>query len=215
LITLYVDGYFVNQFDATVMIALEEKRIPYTTARALLRDGGGVPPALSGKTGIARVPAIQHGDFWLTESLAIVEYLDETFGAPLLLPQAPRARARTRQLMAFVRFDLIEVREERPWWMCVYPSHALPAPALSTTAERDVRELFALVSHLEAAGELAVWNIAHADLALLLLRLARTEYTLIDPAQRLLDRCLERPSVRAYVDHARPPNPPPRPLAKG
>ena len=39
VITLYVDGYFVNQWDASCVVALEEKHLAYSTARALLRPG--------------------------------------------------------------------------------------------------------------------------------------------------------------------------------
>jgi glutathione S-transferase len=214
-LTLYVDGYFVNQWDACCMVALEEKGVPYATARALLRDGGGVPRQLSDHTGIARVPALQHGDTWLTESSAIVEYLEDMFPPPShgrLLPADPRARARARQLMSFVRYDAYELRDERSWWMCVYP--AMPPP-LSARAERHVRELCELATRVVAAGELAEWNIAHADLALTLLRAARTGTELPPDAQRLLDANLVRPSVRAYVEHPRPPHPPPRALAAG
>jgi glutathione S-transferase len=215
LITLYVDGYYVNQFDATCMIALEEKAVEYTTARALLRDGGGVPIALAQKTGLPRVPAMQHGDFWLSESIAIVEYLDESFPAPpfpSLLPATARARARARQLMAFVRFELGDLRAERAWWMCVYPTQA---PPLSAGAERDAKLLLDLVATLTARGDLGDWNIAHADLALTLYRLARTDYPLPADARRVLDASLARPSVRKYIEHQRPPFPPPRPLAMG
>ena len=48
------------------------------------------------------IPALVEGDFVLTESDAIVEYLDETgIGRPLL-PAEPRARARTRALSRLV-----------------------------------------------------------------------------------------------------------------
>jgi glutathione S-transferase len=215
LITLYCDGYFVNQFDGTVVVALEEKGLPYSTARALLRDGGGVPPALTAQTGIARVPALQHGDFWLTESSAIAEFLEETYpppGHPALFPADPRRRAKARQLMSFVRTDLIPLRTERSWWVCVYPAQH---PPLSREAERDARELIDLTARLAAAGEFAEWNIAHADLAMCLLRLGRTDYPLPDAVRGFLDANLARPSVRTYVEHARPPNPPPRALASG
>src|SRR5262245_37520317 len=124
MITLYVDGYFVNQWDGVCIVALEEKSLPYSTARAILRDGGGVPPALTERTGIARVPALQDGDFWLTESLAIVEYLEEAFPPPAYTPLFPadlRARARARQAMTFVRTSIVDLRIERPWWARVYP----------------------------------------------------------------------------------------------
>jgi len=215
-ITLYIDGYFVNQWDAVCMVALEEKQLPYSTARAMLRDGAGVPLGLAERTGIARVPSMQHGDLWLTESLAIVEYLEESFPPPdypRLFPADPRARAKARQLMAFVRTNLIDLRAERPWWTCVYPATDL-AP-LSRDAERDANELCRFAVHLSERGELAEWNIAHADLALTLLRLARAGYPLPDAAQRFLDRERARPSLRVYVDCARPPNPPPRALADG
>jgi glutathione S-transferase len=215
LITLYVDGYFVNQWDAACFVALEEKQLPYSTARAILRDGGGVPSALTGRTHIARVPALQHGDFWLTESAAIIEYLEDTFPPPhygRLLPADPKARAKARQIMSFIRADLYALRDERSWFMCVYPDLA---PPLSPGGERDARELVDLIVRLANAGELADWNIAHADLAYCLLRLARTSYPLPQPAQRFLDAALVRPSIRVYLDHPRPPNPPPRALAAG
>jgi glutathione S-transferase len=208
-LTLYVDGYFTSTWDATCFVALTEKQLEFATARALLRDGG-VPAALRKATAIARVPALQHGEFWLTESLAIVEYLEEVFPPPdwaPLLPVDARARARARQIMAYMRFDLGALRAERPWQYTVYP---MPQrPPLSPAAERDASELAALVVRLDAEGELDEWNIAHADIAFGLWRLARGDYALPEAAQRVLDRNIERPSIRAYIDHPRPPNPPP------
>lgn len=218
VLTLYVDGYFVNQWDASCVVALEEKGLAYSTARALLRDGGGVTPSLVGRTQLARVPALQHGDVWLTESSAIIEYLEETFPAPAyprLLPADPFARGRARQWMAFVRSDLWSLRIERSWWMCVYPEPQ-PRP-LSRDAERDSRELVTLVDRLVASGELdpAHWNMAHADFALTLLRLARTGYPLPDRVTTFMTTALERPSMRAYIERPRPPFRPPDAYAAG
>lgn len=218
VLTLYVDGYFVNQWDASCVVALEEKRLAYSLARGLLRDGGGVPPSLVGRTNLARVPALQHGDVWLTESSAIVEYLDDVYPAPSyphLLPADPHARAKARQWMSFLRSDLWALRVERSWWMCVYPEPN--PPPLSREAEREARELTMLVDRLARSGELdpSRWNIAHADLALTLLRLARTSYPLSEAARSLVERELARPSVRAYLDHPRPPNRPPDAYAAG
>lgn len=211
-LVLYVDGYFVNQFDACCFVALEEKQLPFTMGRALLRDGGGVPEPLRTLTGIPRVPALQHGDFWLTESIAITEYLEQIFPPPAyarLFPDEPRALARARQVMAWIRSDLHALRAQRPWWMAIYP--ASPPPPLSPAAERHAHELFDLVAHLDACGELAAWNLSHLDLALALFRLRPGDPTLPAPSQRLLDANLARPSMRKYLEHPRPPNPPPPP----
>ena len=63
----------------------------------------------------SRVPALTHGDFHLTESTAIAEYLEQIYPAPdhlALYPEAPgRARA---QLQAWLRGDLGALRQERP-----------------------------------------------------------------------------------------------------
>jgi glutathione S-transferase len=218
-LTLYVDGYFVNQWDASCVVALEEKHLSYSTARALLRDGAGVTPALAGLTNIARVPALQHGDVWLTESSAIIEYLDEAFPAPAhpaLLPADRLARAKARQWMAFVRSDVWALRTERSWWMCVYPV-TQPLRPLSREAARDARDLIALVERLAAAGDLepAHWHMGHADLALTLLRLARTEHPLPDGVKAFLDAAVARPSLRAYIEPPRPPFRPPDSYAAG
>lgn len=213
-LTLNVDGYFVNQWDATCVVALEEKQLEYATARALLRDGGGVPAGLTTYTKIARVPALQHGDVWLTESSAIVEYLDDVFpDRTHLLPRDPAARGRARQLMAFLRSDLFDLRTERSWWMCVYPTSDLKP--LSRNAERDARELVDIVQRLAASGELTHWNIAHADLALTVLRLARTGFPVPTVVDSFLAANLARASVRAYVEHPRPPHPPHERYAAG
>jgi glutathione S-transferase len=211
-ITLFVDGYFTSNWDATCFVALTEKQVEFSTARALLRDGQGAPVALREQTAIARIPALRHGEFWLTESLAIVEYLEDAFPPPdhaRLLPAAPHARARARQIMAWLRFDTRALRAERPFQFSIYQDME-PLPPLSPEAERDASELIDLAVRLSATGELDDWNIAHADLAFALWRISRCGHALPPVAQQLLDRNVERPSIRAYLEHSRPPNPPPR-----
>jgi len=214
-LTLFVDGFFTNPWDAICFVALAEKRLEFTTARALLRDGQPLPAALRAETAIARIPALRHGEYWLTESLAIVEYLEDAFPPPefaRLLPGEPQARARARQIMAWLRFDQRTLRLERPWQLSIYPPLPEEIMPLSPEAQREVAELLDLVARLAAAGDLAVWNIAHADLAFALWRISRLGHPLPPAAQQLLDHNTDRPSVRAYLEHARPPNPPPRVL---
>src|SRR3569623_921276 len=158
-LTLYVEGYFTNVTDASCYVALTEKQLQFATARALLRDGQGDPLALRDKAAIGRIPALQHGDVWLTESLAIVEYLDDVFPTPRLLPVDPARRARMRQVMTWLRSVLWTLRSERPWQLMVYP---VPVAPMSPQAAREAGELVALVEWLAAHGELATWTIARA-----------------------------------------------------
>jgi glutathione S-transferase len=215
-ITLYLDGYFVNQWDGTCFVALTEKGVTFATARALLRDGQGVPPALRELTGVARIPALQHGDVWLTESSAIVEYLEEVFSPPAYPPLFPadvRRRVRARQVMAWIRFELEPLRNERNWWMVVYPG--VPDRPLTPGTASLARQLVELANKAITSGDFDDWSIAHVDLAFTLLRLAHTDVELTPAVRAFLDTAITRPSLRAYLDHPRPPNPPPASAARG
>ncbi len=205
-LTLYVDGYFANPFDATVFIALTEKQLPFGTARALLRDGQGLPPGLASRTAIARVPLLQHGDFVLTESIAIAEYLEQMFPERPILPRDPRGRARAVQIMAWVRTDVGAMRWERPWYTTLYP---VALPPLGPLAAREAAELVDVIARLDAQGDLEGWNIAHVDLAFTLARLRAEDIPLPDRVAAFKERTYAHPAVRAYVDHPRPPHPPP------
>lgn len=205
-LTLFVDGYFANPYDATCFIALTEKALPFSFARALLRDGQGLPPGLASKTAISRVPALQHGDFVLTESIAIAEYLEDTFPERRVFPADARGRARARQIMAWLRIDLRDLRWERSWWTTLYPT---VLPPLTPAGKKDALELVDTVGKLLAQGELDQWNIAHADLAMVLARLRDDDVPMPARVRAFRDAMYARPSVRAYIDHPRPPHPPP------
>ena len=62
----------------------------------------------------SRIPAIKHGDFYLAESSAIIEYLDDQFPKnPALLPSDIKDRARARQIIGWIRSDVAALRSER------------------------------------------------------------------------------------------------------
>lgn len=74
----------------------------------LVRDGGQQhAPRYAALNPQRLVPALEHGDTVLTQSLAILEYLDEAFPAtPPLLPDDPAGRARVRSLAQLVACDV-------------------------------------------------------------------------------------------------------------
>jgi len=210
--TLYMDAFWASPFDFSVFVALREKQIEFGVARAILRSGQGLPAGIRQRTVTGRVPALQHGNFWLSESLAIVEYLDELYPPPAstaLIPTQPRQRARARQIMAWVRTELMDLRRQRPSWRILYP--APPPEPLGQQAQREADELVEAAERLLTSPDLdfpAEWCMAHADLTFVLLRLVRTGHELPAVITDFVEQQLHRPSVAEYFAHPRPPNPP-------
>jgi len=79
------------------MIALEEKCAPYRLAPVV--PGTTRTPEHLACHPFGRVPYLQHGDFTLYETAAIVRYVDRVLPEPKLTPAIPQAAARMDQLM--------------------------------------------------------------------------------------------------------------------
>lgn len=92
MIVLYATD--VSLYSAKVAIALEHKGVPYE--RRMPPGGSYRAPEYRAIVPAGTLPAIDDGGFMLSESDAIIEYVEETRKGPPLLPADPRARARAR-----------------------------------------------------------------------------------------------------------------------
>ncbi|MBA3812386.1 MAG: glutathione S-transferase family protein [Caulobacteraceae bacterium] len=86
-----------SPFARAVMIALEEKGLPWRLAP--LAPGQLRQPAHLARHPFGRMPAVEHGDFTLYETQAILRYVDRLAPTPPLTPADRRAAARMDQLM--------------------------------------------------------------------------------------------------------------------
>jgi len=106
-------SYYRSSCAYRVRIALAYKGLPVEQQAINLRDGqqrdshylelnpqGLVPALLVSSTNSAP------GDNLLTQSLAIIEYLDECYPSPSLLPPEPQARARVRAAAYQLAMDI-------------------------------------------------------------------------------------------------------------
>jgi maleylacetoacetate isomerase len=99
-------GFFRSSAAFRVRIALNLKGLPYDAAAIHLRRNDQARPDYLGVNPQGLVPALEDGDQILIQSLAIIEYLDETHPDPPLLPGAPAERARVRALADIVACDI-------------------------------------------------------------------------------------------------------------
>lgn len=101
-------GYWRSTSTWRVRIALHWKGIEFVNIPIhLVRDGGEQNEAsFAAHNPMAQVPVLKirtaDGEIGLSQSLAIVEYLEETHPEPPLLPKQPVARASARQLAEIV-----------------------------------------------------------------------------------------------------------------
>jgi glutathione S-transferase len=201
---LYVDANFASPYALVAFVSLLEKGLAFDLEVLDLAARENEGPNFAKTSITRRVPTLVHDGFALSESSAICEYIDETFPGLRLYPAHPRDRARARQVQAWVRSDLMPIRDERPTFVVF---NGAKRPALSAPASAAAEKLVsAALSLLDARSDhlFGDWSIADVDLAMMLQRLI----VLGDPVpQRLIDYAnlqWRRPSVQQWVQRSRP-----------
>jgi glutathione S-transferase len=187
---------------------MTEKGLSFETREVKLHERAQDTPAFKTKSVTGRVPVLEQGAFRLSESSAIVEYLEEAYPAPAnpsLLPPARQDRARARQIMAWIRSDLMPIREERPTSTIFYEAARTP---LSAAGQAAAHKLITAASIFVPDGRTSLFDdfsIADADLAMMLQRLIANGEEVPSKLRAFAEAQWQRPSVRAFVKHPRPP----------
>jgi len=201
---LYVDSNYVSPYAMSVFVALHEKKLPFKTTLLDLASGAASAPLFAKLSITHRVPTLVDGDFSLSESSAITEYLDETYPGQALYPVERKNRARARQVQAWLRSDFMPIRSERSTMVLFYGPSAIP---LSAEAQSAAQKLFAGASALLSHGGPYVcgtdWCIADVDLAIMLNRLVLNGDAVPQHLVNFASRQWERASVRLWVDQER------------
>ncbi|WP_321815880.1 MULTISPECIES: maleylacetoacetate isomerase [unclassified Paraburkholderia] len=109
-------SYFRSSASYRVRIALNLKNLPYETVPVhLLRDGGEqLKPEYRTLNPDGIVPTFVDDDnHAIQQSLAIIEYLEETHPEPALLPKSPADRAHVRSLALQIACEIHPVNNLR------------------------------------------------------------------------------------------------------
>jgi glutathione S-transferase len=206
-LTLYVDWYWISPYAFSGFVALKEKGVPFDAAEIKLQEKDHHREEYRTGSITGRVPAMRHGDFWLAESSAICEYLEDVYPAPAyrrLYPPDIRQRARARMIQAWVRSDLMPIREERSTATMFYEHAKTP---LSAKAQVAAETLFRIAGQLVPDGATSLfgeWSIADADLCFMLHRLILNGDLVPPKLRAFADAQWKRPSVQEWVKHPRP-----------
>jgi glutathione S-transferase len=90
-------GIVGSPFLRAVQMGLEEKQVPYRVEA--MAPGATKAPEHLVRHPFGRIPVIEHGDFRLYETQAILRYLDAVFPEPVLQPTEARAIGRMNQIV--------------------------------------------------------------------------------------------------------------------
>lgn len=104
-------GFAVSNYFNMVKLAMQEKGLAFEVVNVLGQQG----PEFFSISPRGKVPCLETPDGFISETSAILDYLEDTHPSPALLPAEPFARAQVRALMRE-----IELYIELPARLC-YP----------------------------------------------------------------------------------------------
>ena len=208
--TLYVDSRFTSPYAMSVFVTLVEKGIPFDMKTVDLGARENYQDDYSDLSLTCRVPTLSNGDFHLSESSAITEYLDECYAQPdfpSVYPEGMQERARARQIQAWVRSDFLEIREERSTEVIFYSE--INSTPLSEAASRSFSKLISGLDNVLKDGTYDLfgnWCIADTEAALMLNRLILNGDNVPPKFVEYADYQWQRPSVQQWVSLSRENN---------
>lgn len=207
-LVLYVGEKNISSWSMRPFVALAHKGLPFEERAVSLFPEDEQTLRRVSPTG--RVPVLHHGERVIPDSLAILEYLEESFPAPLhpaLWPSDPGERAHARWLAAAMHSGFAELRESMSFNLCFLPQ----PPAASPGALAEAREMLALwedaLARKTEPGPYLFGPFGGADVmyAPAVVRLTAFRVPLDDfpRTSAYLPAVLEHPAVRRWMDAAR------------
>ena len=199
----------LSLFSRKVEIALAEKGLSYEREMvAFSQTEGYAPkhPEVIAANPKGQVPVLVDGDLALFDSTVILEYLDEAYPEPPLMPRDAKARARCRLLELTADEILL-----KPLSRLMYRTEpASPDPVrrrqLDVEAARAEQELAGLYRSVEQklAGPYLCGAFSIADVAMVMsvmysLRLGGPDLDAVPDLRAWYERATARPSVAAVV----------------
>jgi glutathione S-transferase len=145
-IQLVVGNKNYSSWSLRAWLALKLTGAPFTETVLPLRQPGWSEAIARWSPG-GKVPALRHGEVIVWESLAICEYLAETFPGARLWPEDPAARAHARAICSEMHAGFTALRENMPYDL---RSTTKRGAGLTPAVEKDIARICAIWSECRA-----------------------------------------------------------------
>ena len=207
---LYVGEKNISSWSMRAFVALTVKGVPFEERTLSLRQDKDrarrreVSPT-------AKVPVLHHGPLVIHDSLAIIEYLEETFPPPrhpALWPPDAARRAHARWLSAAMHSGFPKLREGMSFNLCFLPRPPEP-PAEARAEAAELLSLWeeALRRRAPEAGPFLFGPFGAVDAmfapAIVRLTAFRVPIAAAPRAASYMEAVLAHPAVRRWMDPAR------------
>lgn len=206
---LYVGEKNISSWSMRAWVAMTLKGVPFEERTiSLIEDRDRSRRYAVSPTG--KVPVLHHGDRVIPDSLAIIEYLDETFPSPrypALWPADAGERAWARWLAAAMHAGFTNLRAAMSFHLCFHSSPPQPAAEALAEAAQMLSLFETTLARKRGDGPFLLGRFCAADImyAPAAVRLAAFAVP-TDPtpaAAVYLKALLAQPVVRGWLDAAR------------
>jgi glutathione S-transferase len=201
--TLVIGNKNVSSWSLRPWLALREKGVAFEERVIDLGDPrrGADLRKLSPQ---ARVPVLIDGDLTVFDSLAIMEYVNESFAGPPLLPKDPARRARARSFLAWMHSGMTGLREHASFEKTFFPEPIQIPPG--TVGEAETLAAAWDDELARSGGPWLCGPLSLADLTfvpvLRRLRACRFDLSRWPRARTWADALWARSSVREWMEEA-------------
>ena len=206
---LYIGEKNISSWSMRGWLALVAKGVPFDERTIELRsDKDRARRRRVSPTG--RVPVLHHGARVIPDSLAIIEYLEETFPPPeheALWPRDKDARAHARWLAATMHSSFLKLRESMSFNLCFLPQPPRPTPEALEEAAEMLRLLQDALERRKDRGAFLFGPYSAADImyapAVVRLTAFKVPTSHAPATAAYMEAVLSHPAVRRWMDAAR------------
>jgi glutathione S-transferase len=163
---LKLHGFSSSNYYNVPKLALLEKGIAFEEVLSYSGVGPKYKPEYLDKSPLGKVPALETDEGFISESRAILEYIESAHPQPPLLPATPFAIAKVQELSQFIElyFELVGRR--------LIPnliSGTQPEPAVAQEFEKSINKAVEALAKLSTFDQFAYGNeFTLADIAAIL-----------------------------------------------
>lgn len=210
MLKLYIGNKNYSSWSMRPWVLLKQAAIPFEEVMARFDsfDGDSAFKAMVAKVSpVGRVPVLVHEGFAVWDTLAIAEYLAETYADKQLWPRDAKARARARSVCAEMHSGFGALRNACPMNIEAQLGQAgalawRDQPAVRADVQRIVAMWTDLLEQHKGPMLFGEFSIADAYFAPVCMRIKNYALPVPGHITDYIRRVCELPGVKAWIDEA-------------